>query len=128
MLLPVKLATLKLTSLTFVSHESVVPDEISFQKGDTIEIMGYFMKCMPWFVGRRLSTGQVGFVQSSCVVPEGLVAIAAELPYMDFFEEDGDSFMKEESLLENLTRLLTQTSQENICSTYQIGEQFLCRT
>ncbi|XP_039191805.1 SH3 domain and tetratricopeptide repeat-containing protein 1 isoform X1 [Crotalus tigris] len=110
-------------SAAVVSHESVVPDEISFQKGDTIEIMGYFMKCMPWFVGRRLSTGQVGFVQSSCVVPEGFVAIAAELPYMDFFEEDGDSFMKEESLLENLTRLLTQTSQENICSTYQIDAE-----
>ncbi|XP_029142799.1 SH3 domain and tetratricopeptide repeat-containing protein 1 [Protobothrops mucrosquamatus] len=107
-------------SAAVVSHESVVPDEISFQKGDTIEIMGYFMKCMPWFVGRQLSTGQVGFVQSSCVEPNGFVAITAELPYMDFFEEDDDSFTKEESLLDNLTRLLTQTSQENICSIYRI--------
>uniref|UniRef100_A0A670YA66 SH3 domain and tetratricopeptide repeats 1 n=1 Tax=Pseudonaja textilis TaxID=8673 RepID=A0A670YA66_PSETE len=55
-----------------------LPDEISFQKGDKIEIMGYFMRCMPWFVGRRLSSGQVGFVQSSCVAPEGFLAIAAE--------------------------------------------------
>uniref|UniRef100_A0A8C6VFD6 SH3 domain and tetratricopeptide repeat-containing protein 1 n=1 Tax=Naja naja TaxID=35670 RepID=A0A8C6VFD6_NAJNA len=81
------------------------------------------MKCMPWFVGRHLSSGQVGFVQSSCVEPEGFMAIATELPCMDFFKEDGDSFMKEESLLDNLTRLLAQTSQESICSVYQIDAQ-----
>uniref|UniRef100_A0A670YEL8 SH3 domain and tetratricopeptide repeats 1 n=1 Tax=Pseudonaja textilis TaxID=8673 RepID=A0A670YEL8_PSETE len=109
-------------SVTVVSHEGALPDEISFQKGDKIEIMGYFMRCMPWFVGRRLSSGQVGFVQSSCVAPEGFLAIAAELPCTDFFKDDGDSFVKEESLLDNLARLLAQTSQESVCRIYQIGD------
>ncbi|XP_026555860.1 SH3 domain and tetratricopeptide repeat-containing protein 1 [Pseudonaja textilis] len=110
-------------SVTVVSHEGALPDEISFQKGDKIEIMGYFMRCMPWFVGRRLSSGQVGFVQSSCVAPEGFLAIAAELPCTDFFKDDGDSFVKEESLLDNLARLLAQTSQESVCRIYQIDAQ-----
>ncbi|ETE61933.1 SH3 domain and tetratricopeptide repeats-containing protein 1, partial [Ophiophagus hannah] len=85
MVLSVKHITLRLTSLAttgfsvaVVSYEAALPDEISFQKGDKIEIIGYFMKCMPWFVGRRLSSGQVGFVQSSCVEPEGFLAIATE--------------------------------------------------
>lgn len=65
-------------SIAVVSHESAVPDEISFQNGDKIEIIGYFLKCMPWFVGRHLSSGQVGFVQSSCVEPEGSLAMATE--------------------------------------------------
>uniref|UniRef100_A0A670Y833 SH3 domain and tetratricopeptide repeats 1 n=1 Tax=Pseudonaja textilis TaxID=8673 RepID=A0A670Y833_PSETE len=99
----------------WICHEGALPDEISFQKGDKIEIMGYFMRCMPWFVGRRLSSGQVGFVQSSCVAPEGFLAIA----------DDGDSFVKEESLLDNLARLLAQTSQESVCRIYQIGERGL---
>ncbi|XP_058049560.1 SH3 domain and tetratricopeptide repeat-containing protein 1 isoform X3 [Ahaetulla prasina] len=110
-------------SIAVVSHESAVPDEISFQKGDKIEIIGYFMKCMPWFVGRHLSSGQVGFVQSGCVEPEGFLAIATELPYLDLFQEDGDSFMKEQSLLDNLIKLLAPTSQESICSVYQIDAQ-----
>uniref|UniRef100_A0A670JCB6 SH3 domain and tetratricopeptide repeats 1 n=1 Tax=Podarcis muralis TaxID=64176 RepID=A0A670JCB6_PODMU len=40
---------------------NAVPEEIGFQKGDRIEIIGYFMKCMKWFVGRHAPTGQVGF-------------------------------------------------------------------
>ncbi|XP_032080512.1 SH3 domain and tetratricopeptide repeat-containing protein 1 isoform X2 [Thamnophis elegans] len=110
-------------SVAVVSHESSVPDEISFQKGDEIEIIGYFVSCMPWFVGRRLSSGRVGFVQSRCVEPEGFLAIATELPCTDFFREDGDSSTKEESLLDDLARLLAPTSQGNICSAYQIDAQ-----
>ncbi|XP_007432419.1 SH3 domain and tetratricopeptide repeat-containing protein 1 isoform X2 [Python bivittatus] len=111
-------------SVAVVSHESVVPDEISFQKGDKIEIVGYFMKCMPWFVGRHITTGQVGFVQSSSVEPDGFMNIVTELPYLDFFKDDDSYFMKEESLLEdNLTRLLTQTSHNSVCSIYQIDAQ-----
>uniref|UniRef100_A0A8D2Q1A1 SH3 domain and tetratricopeptide repeats 1 n=1 Tax=Varanus komodoensis TaxID=61221 RepID=A0A8D2Q1A1_VARKO len=57
-------------SIAIISHESTVPDEIGFQKGDKIEIIGYFVKCMEWFVGRHVPTGQVGFVQSSHVKPD----------------------------------------------------------
>ncbi|XP_063166514.1 SH3 domain and tetratricopeptide repeat-containing protein 1 [Candoia aspera] len=111
-------------SVAVISHESVVPDEITFQKGDEIEIIGYFMKCMPWFVGRHITTGQVGFVPSSAVEPDGFMTIVPELPYLDFFKDDDSSFMKKESLLEdNLMRLLTQMSQNSICSIYQIDAQ-----
>ncbi|XP_070614205.1 SH3 domain and tetratricopeptide repeat-containing protein 1 isoform X2 [Erythrolamprus reginae] len=110
-------------STAVISRESAGPDEISVQAGDKIEIVGYFLKCMPWFVGRRLASGQVGFVPSSCVEPEGFLAMATELPCMDFFKEDGGSAMEEESLLDNLVRLLACSSQGSVCSLYQIDAQ-----
>ncbi|KAH0616321.1 hypothetical protein JD844_027350 [Phrynosoma platyrhinos] len=65
-------------SIAIISYESTVPEEIGFQKGDRIEIIGYFMKCMQWFVGRHVPSGQVGFVQSSHVSPEGFSTTVTE--------------------------------------------------
>lgn len=49
------------------NYESTVPEEISFQEGDKIEILGYLIECMEWFVGRHLLTGQIGFVKTNSV-------------------------------------------------------------
>lgn len=65
-------------SVAIIRHESSDPEEIVFEKGDRIAIIGYFMKCMPWFVGRHASTGQVGFVHSSHVNPDGFPSTATE--------------------------------------------------
>jgi len=50
-----------------MNYDSAVPEEISFQEGDDIEILGYLIECMEWFVGRHLFTGHVGFVKTSHV-------------------------------------------------------------
>lgn len=53
-----------------ISYASAVPEEISFQSGDKIEIIGYFIECLEWFVGRHMLTGQIGFVKTSHVKPD----------------------------------------------------------
>lgn len=53
--------------LAVTNYESVVSGEISFQEGDKIEILGYFIECMEWFLGRHVFTGQIGFVKTSHV-------------------------------------------------------------
>lgn len=53
--------------LAVMNYDSAVPEEISFQEGDEIEILGYLIECMEWFVGRHLFTGHVGFVKTSHV-------------------------------------------------------------
>ncbi|XP_010215137.1 PREDICTED: SH3 domain and tetratricopeptide repeat-containing protein 1-like, partial [Tinamus guttatus] len=53
--------------LAAVNYESTGPEEISFQAGDKIEILGYFIECMEWFVGKHVFTGQIGFVKTSYV-------------------------------------------------------------
>ncbi|XP_077790675.1 SH3 domain and tetratricopeptide repeat-containing protein 1 isoform X2 [Podarcis muralis] len=111
-------------SVAIVSHESAVPEEIGFQKGDRIEIIGYFMKCMKWFVGRHAPTGQVGFVQSSHVKPDDFETTAAEPPCLAFFEEEHSISAEETALLEeNVVNLLGQTSHYNICNLYQLDGQ-----
>ncbi|XP_060134248.1 SH3 domain and tetratricopeptide repeat-containing protein 1 [Zootoca vivipara] len=112
-------------SVAIVSNESAVPEEIGFQKGDRIEIIGYFMKCMKWFVGRHAPTGQVGFVQSSHVKPEDFETTAAEYrpPCLAFFEDEHSSAKENALLEENVVNLLAQTSHYNICNLYQLDRQ-----
>ncbi|NWZ35092.1 S3TC2 protein, partial [Brachypodius atriceps] len=51
-------------------HRGAVWDELSFSKGDPIETIGFFIPGLPWFVGKSLSTGSVGFVPTRHVNPE----------------------------------------------------------
>ncbi|XP_062991827.1 SH3 domain and tetratricopeptide repeat-containing protein 1 isoform X2 [Elgaria multicarinata webbii] len=113
------------SSVAVISYESAnSPEEIDFKKGDRIEIIGYLMKCMQWFVGRHIPTGQVGFVQSSHVKPDGFKDAVTEPPHLAFFKDEHSAFTREKALLEvNVTGLLTQTSNYSICNTYQIDGQ-----
>ncbi|NWU20883.1 S3TC2 protein, partial [Dyaphorophyia castanea] len=51
-------------------HRGAAWDELSFSKGDPIEIIGFFIPGLPWFVGKSLSTGSMGFVPTRHVSPE----------------------------------------------------------
>uniref|UniRef100_A0A452I8K6 Uncharacterized protein n=1 Tax=Gopherus agassizii TaxID=38772 RepID=A0A452I8K6_9SAUR len=57
------------SSQAMISYASAVPEEISFQSGDKIEIIGYFIECLEWFVGRHMLTGQIGFVKTKMPHP-----------------------------------------------------------
>ncbi|NXQ63053.1 S3TC2 protein, partial [Anthoscopus minutus] len=66
-------------------HRGAGWDELSFSKGDPIEIIGFFIPGLPWFVGKSPSTGSVGFVPTRHVNPEpcqplekGLVFVSEE--------------------------------------------------
>ncbi|XP_067422509.1 SH3 domain and tetratricopeptide repeat-containing protein 2 isoform X1 [Emydura macquarii macquarii] len=39
-------------------------DELSFSKGDSIEVVGFLIPGLQWFVGKSISSGIIGFVQS----------------------------------------------------------------
>ncbi|NWX32116.1 S3TC2 protein, partial [Notiomystis cincta] len=51
-------------------HRGAAWDELSFSRGDAIEIIGFFIPGLPWFVGKSLSTGSIGFVPTQHVNPE----------------------------------------------------------
>ncbi|XP_054855937.1 SH3 domain and tetratricopeptide repeat-containing protein 1 isoform X2 [Eublepharis macularius] len=108
-------------SVAIIGHASAVPEEIDFQEGDRIEIIGYFMKSMQWFVGRLVPQGRIGFVQSAHVKPD----IFKESLCLTFIEDEYPFFTKEKALSEdNMITLLKQTSHEDICNVYRIdGEE-----
>ncbi|XP_053113456.1 SH3 domain and tetratricopeptide repeat-containing protein 1 isoform X2 [Hemicordylus capensis] len=109
------------SSVAIISHESAMPEELVFQKGDRIEIIGYFLQCMQWFVGRHAATGQVGFVQSNHVKPDILKTTIMEPACLAFLEEE-HSYTKA-LLEENVIKFLTETSSTDICNAYRIDGQ-----
>lgn len=50
------------------------PEEMTFQGGDLIEILGAQVPGLPWCVGRHAASGQVGFVRSDLISMQGLVS------------------------------------------------------
>nr|XP_010296023.1 PREDICTED: SH3 domain and tetratricopeptide repeat-containing protein 1 [Balearica regulorum gibbericeps] len=105
--------------LAVMNYESIVLEEISFQEGDKIEILGYFIECMEWFLGRHVFTGQIGFVKTSHVKLD----LSRNKPQdLDFLEAEELSFFSKEKNLEEVVHLLKQTSITDVCSVYRIDQ------
>uniref|UniRef100_A0A8C0J545 SH3 domain and tetratricopeptide repeats 1 n=1 Tax=Chelonoidis abingdonii TaxID=106734 RepID=A0A8C0J545_CHEAB len=102
-----------------MDYASAVPEEISFQSGDKIEIIGYFIECLEWFVGRHMLTGQIGFVKTSHVKPD---TSGTEQQNLDFLnEEERTFFAKERNVVEeDVVHLLKQTSNTEVCTVYRV--------
>ncbi|KAM6261693.1 SH3 domain and tetratricopeptide repeat-containing protein 1 [Porphyrio hochstetteri] len=105
--------------LTVMNYESIVPEEISFQEGDKIEILGYFIECFEWFLGRHVYTGQIGFVKTSHVK---LDLSRNEQEDLDFLEAEELLFFSKEKNVEDVIHLLKQTSITDVCSVYRIDQ------
>ncbi|KFP85565.1 SH3 domain and tetratricopeptide repeat-containing protein 1, partial [Apaloderma vittatum] len=105
--------------LAVMNYESPVSEEMSFQKGDKIEILGYFIECMEWFLGRHMFTGQIGFVRTSHVK---LDLPRDEPQDLDFLQVEELSFFSKEKNLEEVIHWLKQTSTTDVCSVYRIDQ------
>ncbi|XP_019381922.1 PREDICTED: SH3 domain and tetratricopeptide repeat-containing protein 1 isoform X1 [Gavialis gangeticus] len=107
------------SSLAVTSYESAAPEEISFQKGDKIEIIGYFIECMPWFIGRHVFTGQIGFVKTTHVIPD---TSRTDSQNLDFLEEEEKLFLAKEknAVEEDVIRLVKQTLNTEVFTVYRI--------
>ncbi|XP_064305135.1 SH3 domain and tetratricopeptide repeat-containing protein 1 isoform X5 [Phalacrocorax carbo] len=105
--------------LAVMNYESIVLEEMSFQEGDKIEILGYFIECMEWFLGRHVFTGQIGFVKTAHVKLE----LSKNKPQdLDFLEAEELSFFSKQKNLEEVIHLLKQTSITDVCSVYRIDQ------
>ncbi|KFZ59346.1 SH3 domain and tetratricopeptide repeat-containing protein 1, partial [Antrostomus carolinensis] len=104
--------------LAVMNYESILLEELSFQEGDKIEILGYFIECMEWFLGRHVSTGQTGFVKTSHVTLD----LSKKPQDLNFLEAEELSFFSKETNLEEIIHLLKQTSITDVCSVYRIDQ------
>ncbi|XP_068259204.1 SH3 domain and tetratricopeptide repeat-containing protein 1 [Nyctibius grandis] len=105
--------------IAVMNYESIVLDEMSFQEGDKIEILGYFIECMEWFLGRHMFTDQIGFVKTNHVKLD----LSKNKPQdLDFLEAEELSFFSKEKNLEEVIHLLKQTSITDVCSVYRIDQ------
>ncbi|XP_062494748.1 SH3 domain and tetratricopeptide repeat-containing protein 1 isoform X6 [Pezoporus occidentalis] len=105
--------------LAVINYEGIVLEEMSFQEGDKIEILGYYIECMEWFLGRHVFTGQIGFVKTSHV---NVDLPGNKTQDLDFLEAEELSFFSKEKDLEEVIHLLKQTSITDVCSVYRIDQ------
>nr|XP_012597056.1 SH3 domain and tetratricopeptide repeat-containing protein 2 isoform X2 [Microcebus murinus] len=50
-------------------HQSEEKDELSFRRGESIEIVGFIIPGLRWFIGKSTNSGEVGFVSTRNVDP-----------------------------------------------------------
>ncbi|KAJ7316303.1 hypothetical protein JRQ81_002465 [Phrynocephalus forsythii] len=95
-------------------------DELSFCKGDLIEVVGFLIPGLQWFIGKSTSTGTVGFVQTKCVCPE-TSEIMRNSPVF-FSEEEMASFLQVPCNGNEMhySNLLNEWAQTDITSVYRL--------
>lgn len=45
-------------------------DELSFLQGESIEILGFVIPGLQWFIGKSVISGEVGFVPTRSIDPD----------------------------------------------------------
>uniref|UniRef100_A0A2K5JPZ2 SH3 domain-containing protein n=1 Tax=Colobus angolensis palliatus TaxID=336983 RepID=A0A2K5JPZ2_COLAP len=94
------------------------PEEMTFQGGDLIEVLGVRVPGLPWCVGRHAASGQVGFVRSGLISMQGPVS---EMESAIFLNEEEKSFFGEGRFSEEDARqLLRRMSGTDVCSVYSL--------
>lgn len=56
---------------TTEEYDAEVPDELSFQAGEHIIILGLLVACFEWFMGKSEKTGDIGLVKTNLVKATG---------------------------------------------------------
>ncbi|XP_053422053.1 SH3 domain and tetratricopeptide repeat-containing protein 1 isoform X1 [Nycticebus coucang] len=95
------------------------PEEMTFQGGDLIQILGAQVPGLPWCVGRHMASGQVGFVQTQLISAQGPVS---RLESVIFLNEEERSFFSNEGHFseEDARQLLRRMSAVDVCMVYNL--------
>ncbi|TSQ81051.1 SH3 domain and tetratricopeptide repeat-containing protein 2 [Bagarius yarrelli] len=70
------------TCVAVVNYYPVVKDELHFSQGDLIEVEGFLFRSLNMFIGRHLSSGQIGFVHMAHVRPEVVKPLSGQLVFL----------------------------------------------
>ncbi|XP_069488126.1 SH3 domain and tetratricopeptide repeat-containing protein 1 [Ambystoma mexicanum] len=101
-----------------VDYVSEAPEEMSFECGDKIEIVGFYIKSLQWFVGKHSGTGKTGLVETGNVKPD---IPASGLVDKDFLEEEKLFFKKGSDYdCENAVRLLKKLTKTDVHTVYRL--------
>ncbi|XP_077780588.1 SH3 domain and tetratricopeptide repeat-containing protein 2 isoform X7 [Podarcis muralis] len=105
---------------TTEDHRGKGWDELSFCKGDTIEVTGFLIPGLQWFIGKSTTSGAVGFVQTRCVHPETCEPMQKNPVF--FSEEEVASILQVPSNGNetHYSNLLGEWAQTDITSVYRL--------
>ncbi|XP_068815525.1 SH3 domain and tetratricopeptide repeat-containing protein 2 isoform X1 [Struthio camelus] len=101
-------------------HRGGAWDELNFSKGDSIEVIGFLIPGLSWFVGKSLSSGNIGFVPVRCINPEACEPLGKGLVFLS--EEEKVSLLRIpcNGSEQHFTTLLSDLACTDITSVYRL--------
>ncbi|NXR13141.1 S3TC2 protein, partial [Semnornis frantzii] len=103
-------------------HRAAAWDELSFSKGESIEVIGFFIPGLPWFVGKSLSSGHIGFVPTRDISPEACEPLGKGLVFLSEEEKSPLLRIPCSGGEQHFTSLLGDLARTDITSVYRLGE------
>uniref|UniRef100_A0A8D0KY07 SH3 domain and tetratricopeptide repeats 2 n=1 Tax=Strix occidentalis caurina TaxID=311401 RepID=A0A8D0KY07_STROC len=103
-------------------HRGAAWDELSFSKGDSIEVIGFFIPGLPWFVGKSISSGSIGFVPTQYISPEACEPLGKGLVFLSEEEKSPFLHIPCNGGEQHFTTLLSDLARTDITSVYRLGE------
>ncbi|XP_052417195.1 SH3 domain and tetratricopeptide repeat-containing protein 1 [Carassius gibelio] len=94
------------------------PDELSFQAGERIIILGLLVACFDWFMGKSERTGDIGLVKTNLVK-----ATSSFCESSDIFLKDEDrpiATLDQEKIKEDTIALLKTICQSDVGTNYKL--------
>ncbi|NXF99311.1 S3TC2 protein, partial [Sakesphorus luctuosus] len=101
-------------------HRGAAWNELSFSKGDSIEVIGFFIPGLPWFVGKSLSSGSIGFVPTRCISPEACEPLGKGLVFLNEEEKSPLLHIPCNGDEQHFTTLLGDLARTDITSVYRL--------
>ncbi|XP_075756358.1 SH3 domain and tetratricopeptide repeat-containing protein 2 isoform X4 [Pelodiscus sinensis] len=95
-------------------------DELSFSKGDSIEIVGFLIPGLQWFVGKSTSSGTIGFVQSKHIAAETREPLGKCSVFLSE-DEKSSLLLPCNSSEQHYTSLLGDLARTDITSVYRLA-------
>ncbi|XP_062909587.1 SH3 domain and tetratricopeptide repeat-containing protein 2 isoform X1 [Mobula hypostoma] len=109
------------TCIATMDYKAVEVDELCFSEGEKIQIIGFLLSNLKWFLGKSLSTGDTGFVPVKYTRPDQFKPLETHLLFLS--EEEKSSFnMFRKPDERHCINLLDKLSQTDINTVYRLGE------
>ncbi|ETE72218.1 SH3 domain and tetratricopeptide repeats-containing protein 2, partial [Ophiophagus hannah] len=101
-------------------HRGKSWDELSYCKGDILEVIGFFITGLRWFIGKSTTSGIIGFVQTKSVQLESYDSMRKSPVF--FSEEEISAFLQAPCNGNEVyySNLLNEWAQTDITSVYRL--------
>ncbi|XP_025025265.1 SH3 domain and tetratricopeptide repeat-containing protein 2 isoform X4 [Python bivittatus] len=95
-------------------------DELSYCKGDVLEVIGFLIPGLQWFIGKSTTSGTIGFVQTKSVQLESYESMKKSPVF--FSEEEISAFLQAPCNGNEVyySNLLNEWAQTDITSVYRL--------
>ncbi|XP_006863916.1 PREDICTED: SH3 domain and tetratricopeptide repeat-containing protein 2 isoform X2 [Chrysochloris asiatica] len=101
-------------------YEKEEEDELSFCRGENIEIIGFVIPGLQWFIGKSSRSGQVGFVPTRNIDPESYSPMSKNSAFFSD-EERCSLWVLESDKREECTSFLHLLAHTDITSVYRLS-------